>query len=413
MARVLSVEEYGLWGLALALQVGLATFGIVGIVEAVVGLLPRYRSPAERVYLFSAANKTFFLTVSVSLLAGALLGLLIARRSEIGAVALSGALASGALLAFSMMRAQIVRLEEKHPASLAFSFVVPLSGLIGSVIAFALNPSIESFFVGSTLGLALAIMMLRGLRIGIYGVLPSDSNASAEILGRLLPYIAVAFFGWLSGYGNNLAIDLLFQSAEVARFTFAFTLGAVMQLVASALNQVWSPRFYRITHAHSFTIVERKNRLFYGAQAVVLGTVAAICLVLFPPALRAVGGNLAFYGSMTWEFFFVMTAYVCLVPWWHCHSYLLAYDQGHRIMRIVLVTSIIGLTIWFTLMWALGPFGIYAGFLVQMAVRSIGIIYFTRQTWPVQIPWLGVSGGVLIALTGTLISIYLMPTFEW
>src|SRR5262245_257395 len=39
LARSLSVNEYATWGLLYALQTAAASFGLVGIVEAVIGLL--------------------------------------------------------------------------------------------------------------------------------------------------------------------------------------------------------------------------------------------------------------------------------------------------------------------------------------------------------------------------------------
>jgi O-antigen/teichoic acid export membrane protein len=403
MAKTLPIDEYGTWGLVYAFQTGLATFGAVGILEAVVSLLRLHPGPEERSKLFAAANGAFLLTAGTSLAAAALVRVVFVTRSDIGVVTLSSAIVSGAVLAFSSLQAQIVRLEERHLSSLSYYFLVPLAGLVGSIAAFSMDRSVGAFFVGSAAGLMMAAPAFLFKQVGPSS--PSrDRSVHGQILARLKPYVAVAFFGWLSGYGNNFVVDYLFESSDVARFTFALAIGSVMQLVASALNQVWGPRFFRITQVQSLEIVENKNRRFFATQSMVLGGLGAVCLISLPPLLRAVGGNLASYASMGLEFFFVLAGYVFLSPWSHCHNYLLAYDKGRNVMHIVLITSAIGIVLWFALMWWLGPLGIYVGFFSQMVIRSLGIVLFTQGIWPVTIGWGSVGAGVLMTLGGLVVS---------
>lgn len=399
MARTMPVVEYGTWGLLYAFQTGLTTFGLVGILEAVVGLLRQHRTPEERRDLFAGASGAFFLTLAAST-AIAVLGAFIFRREGIDVITLVSVLASGALLAFASLQAQIVRLEERHAASLAFNFGVPLLGLVGSAVGFLVDQSVQSFFIGSAAGLVIATTVFARVgQIRIYRPARHRQHRAA-VLRRLSPYVAVAFFGWLSGYGNNFVVTSLFDATEVARFTFALSVGAVMQLVASALNQVWSPRFFRITQTEPFDVVEGKNRRFFFAQSMVLGLMAALGIMVLPPLLTALGGSLAFYASMKLEMFFIFAAYIFLSPWWHCHNYFLAHDRGPSVMKIVLITSAVGIAVWIGLMWLLGPLGIYAGFCAQMAIRSAGIVMFARGFWPLKVGWAGVAGGLVMALGG-------------
>lgn len=399
MARTMPVVDYGSWGLLYALQTGLTTFALVGILEAVIGLLRQHEMPEERRKLFAAASGAFFLTLSASA-AVAAVGVYLFRFEEVHALTLGCVLASGALLAFASLQAQIVRLEERHAASLAFNFAVPALGLVGSAAGFLVDRSVQSFFVGSAAGLLLATVLFA--RVGNTAMYRPELHRQhrAEILRRLSPYVAAAFFGWLSGYGNNFVVKSLFDATEVARFTFALSLGGVMQLVASALNQVWSPRFFRIVQTEPFDSVEGKNRRFFFAQSIVLGLIAAVGIMILPPLLAAVGGRLAFYASMKREMFFIFSGYIFLSPWWHCYNYFLAHDRGPSVMKIVLLTSAVGITVWVGLMWMLGPLGVYAGFCAQMAIRSAGIVMFARGFWPLKVGWFGVAGGLLMALGG-------------
>jgi O-antigen/teichoic acid export membrane protein len=404
MARTLSVPEFGSWGLLYAAQTALATFSMIGIIEAVVALLRQHDAPPARQSLFAAANAVFFRTMMCAMTFAVLaVSLYLILGGVIKLSTLPGALASGALLAFAALQAQIVRLDERHFVSVLYSFFVPLAGLVGSAVAVGIDRSAASFFVGSTGGLAIALAVLHR-RQKVVDNSFTNKNSRELIFARLAPYIAVTFFGWLSGYGNNFVIGALFESAEVAKFTFVLSVGSVIQLVATALNQVWSPRFYQIAPVQPFDVVERKNRNFYGLLSFVLGCVGASLIMLLQPVLRVIGGNLLHYESLELELFFVVAGYVFLSPWWHCANYFLLYDKGSNMMYVTLVTSAIGLAVWFAAMWAIGPIGIFFGFFFQMVIRSIGIVYVGKKFWPLTISWTGVGAGMLAALGGLLIA---------
>ncbi len=214
----------------------------------------------------------------------------------------------------------------------------------------------------------------------------------------------MTFVGWLSGYGNNYVIKMFFQPAEVARFTLAFTLSSILQLTASSLNQAWSPRFYRITHELTVDEVEKENSRFCYLQGIVLGVVGGIVITLFPLTTSILGGNLAAYQSMHLELFLLFSSYVLLIPWWHCQNYYFAHGMGSNLTKNVLITSVIGIPVWFVLMWLLGPIGIYIGFMTQVLLRSIGVIYGAKKIWPVTISWDGVTIGILVLLGSFVLS---------
>jgi O-antigen/teichoic acid export membrane protein len=396
LARALSVDDYAGWGLVYALQTGLATFSLAGIMESVVGLLRDHRTPESRRRLFGAANGVFLLMAAASIAVGVLLFTVNAPR-ELHTLTLLSAIGSGALLGYASLQAQLVRLEEAHSTSLYFNFVVPLAGLIGSAVAFWFAGTAAAFFVGSMAGLTVSIAAASLVRIGFF-TWTRDSGVIRALLSRVAPFVAVALFGWLSGYGNNYVVARIFAPEQVARFTFAFTLAAVMQLVSIALNQVWSPRFYRYVHESPFAEVEARNAQFFRLQAIVLGAAGGILVAGFGPVLRSIGGNLSYYSNAAAELALLVAGYVLLIPWWHCQNYFLVHDRGTEVMRVVVLTGIAGTIVWIALMWFVGPMGIYVGFAVQMLLRSAGIVPAARRNWPVRISWDGVVIG--LALTG-------------
>jgi O-antigen/teichoic acid export membrane protein len=402
LARSLPTEEYAGWGLLYALQTAVATFGLMGIVEAIVGLLKTHQTDAERSRLFAAGNTAFLLIA-----AAAALGIVLVYRATLGAAGaqtqtLVWVIASGGLLAFASLQAQVMRLREDHRGSLVYSFGVPLAGLSGSFVAFVLLKTAESFFVGSTVGLALGIGAAWILGSGSYQVTSGGSEVRG-ILRRVGPFVGIALLGWLNGYGNNYVVRYFFQSEEVARFTFALTVSSLMQLVASAMNQVWSPHFYRIVHQQPAHEVESRNTRFFGWQAVGLGLVGGIVLASLSPVLLLLGGNLSLYRSMGPQIGLMVCSYIVLVPFWHCQNYFLAFDRGPSVLTNVVITSALGSAVWVLCMWLLGSIGIYLGFLIQMILRTAGLIVAARADWPIRINWGGLLAGAALTACGLLI----------
>lgn len=401
LARALTPDSYGVWGLMNAFQTGIMTFCLVGIQEAVVGQLRNQHDSGGTSQLYSAANAVFIRTTGLTLIIAAICGAIFLAPRNINPSGIAGVLVSGALLAFTALQAQMARLEENHLASLNFSFVLPMIGILGSFIAFVIYHSIESFFIGSAAATIFATLLLQGRLIG--RTLSGNRVLRRKIMHGIAPFVVIALFGWLSGYGNTFFVDHLFEPTEVARLTFALTIGVVLQLAATAMNQVWSPHFFSLIRTQSFEIAEQGNQRFFNVQGLVLGVLAALCIVGLPPVLQFVGGNLTAYASMQVELLFVCAGYIVLAPWYHCQNYFLVFNKGKLMLRVVLITSAFGLTAWFMLMWLLGPLGIYLGFFIQMLLRSLGIVYFARRQWPVRIGWGGVAAGVLLASTACFI----------
>ena len=410
LARYLPVEDYATFGLLYALQTVVGTLAMAGIGESVVGLLKDHESLAMRSRLFGAANAVFMVMGLVSIALALLFFGTLSRPSMVSAFGLASVMVVGMLSAFLSLQTSLVRLEEKHLAALSLGFFGPLGGLVGGLIGFLNGQSVSAFFLGSALGLSFSTLVLRLYGIGFYGFVSSVREAS-PILLRIAPFIGLAFLGWLNGYGANYIVEALFESLDVAKYTFAVTLTAIVQLVAASLLQVWSPRFYRIVHEQSLEEVEGKNRKFFRWQAITVGFVGGVVVAIFPLAIDVIGGNLIAYRGIQTEIFLLFASYVVLSPWWHCQLYFLVHGKGQEMMGVTLRTSVIGISAWLLLMWLLGPLGIYLGFLVLMLLRMLGIVVSARRHWPLTIAWDGVVAGLGLLGVGFAVSANGLPHF--
>jgi O-antigen/teichoic acid export membrane protein len=192
----------------------------------------------------------------------------------------------------------------------------------------------------------------------------------------------------------------------VARFTFALSIGSVMQMISTALNQVWAPRFYNTTDENNHELVEDQNSKFFKVSAIALGGFGGFFLALYPAIINFLGGNLSNYLSMTFEVFILFASYLSLLVWTYCFNYFLIYDRGNQIMKIVVSTSIVGIITWVLLIWQLGEIGVYVGFFLQMLMRNIVIYIVAKNYWSLKVNWAGFVIGFSLLFLGFLYALY-------
>lgn len=401
IAKKLPQDEFGRFGLFYALQTGLVTFAIAGIFEAVIGLMRDYKRDVEKNTLYSAAS-TNFLLLSLAVASFVIIVNWLYTEESLFII-ISVVVIAGVLLAFSNFQSQLFRLNENYQLSVAWNFFPTLAVLFGGIIAFYYHRSLFALFSGSAVGAAIAISIFYLAGLGHFKF-SLDYGLIKKIAKRIFPFFAVAFFGWLSGYGNNYLIKMIFQSTEVAMFTFVLSISSIMQLVVTSVNQVWAPQFFKLVNSSAIVEAEKQNRRFSTLTAVGLGVFAAFVLTFFSFAIDKIGGNLLSYKQMNLELFCLMAGYLALIPWYQSYNYFLVYDKGQSVLKVVLISSIIGIVVWLIFMLTMGSFGIYFGFLVQMVFRSAVIWVAVKRNWDVRFAWSGILFGFLIMLGGLYVS---------
>jgi O-antigen/teichoic acid export membrane protein len=403
LAHSLSVEAYALFGLLLALQAGLSGLAGAGIFEAVIGLLKECRTTASRVQLFHTANGVFAAQAIAAVGIVALIYSVLLRDTEASMADAVFIIAGGVVTAFFTFQAKLTRLEEDHSSSLALAFIPPLAGWVAAFAAFLLLRTVSSFFIGLAIGLLVCLVPFRHYGIGHYGY-PRDIKATRPIVARLAPFVLIVILAWLSGYGSTYLIKSFFTATDVARFTFAYTLSSIMQLVASSLNQVWGPRFLRVVHELPVAEVERRNRRFFALEGIALGATGGLVLAVLSSVTQVVGASLSAYQDLTIELLLLFGAYAISIPWYHVQNYYLAYGKGIELMNVSLLTSIAGLLLWIGAIALLGVVGVYAGFVLLMFTRMFGAVVWARRTWAVRILWEGPVLALVLLGLGALAS---------
>ena len=397
VAHRLDVDEYAVFGLLYATQTALTSFASAGIVESAIGLLRLYAQRSDRGRLFAAANSSFVvLGVSSTVL---LLGIYVLFLRDSGAppAAMFAVVIAGLVAAYVAITASLVRLDERHGASVALGFFVPVSALAGGAVGLWIMNTVTGFYAGSAIGSVVSLLPFFSSRVGHHRL--SSHRAEVEAILRLLvPFVVIAMLSWLTGYGNTYLVEWMFLPAQVAAFTFAYTISSIMQLVATSLNQVWSPRFYRLLNELDAGEVERQSRRFTILQGLALALVGGGVLLVFTPAMDFAGGNLASYRDLRLELFFLCLGYAISIPWWHAQNYFYAHNKGRELLRVSIAGTSAGLVLWIGAVLALGGIGVYVGFFLQMLCRAVFALAWAWREWRIRIAW----EGPLLAATGML-----------
>lgn len=404
-AKILTTPEYAEFGLMYSLQTAIVTFSMAGIVEYVIAHMHINTSDLHRQNLFKVANSLLFIFTAIIIISVICYFVFFNKNiTPDSSLLLVAVVFNGICLTYSMFKAQLVRLTENHSTSLLYNFVIPFIGMISGLGTFLVYFSVISFFIGSLFGLLLPILIIQFRQRLEFSL---DWKNIKRALISCTPFIGMAFFNWLSGYGNNQLIDIFFEEKEVAIFTFLYSVSAVMQLVATALNQVWAPKFYRITHTNDFAEVELGNKRFFKFMSLVLGSVGAILILSLPMLSQFIGGNAVEYGNNQFLLMFLLAGYVILAPWWHCQNYFLAYNKGGELFNLTIVSTIIGISISLGLMAFIGAVGVYVGFFAVMVFRVLFIIFKSKRYWRLNISWGGLVGGLsILASSYILLNLY-------
>lgn len=393
LAEKLSTSEYAKFGLGYAAFTALGAFASSGIYES---LIRQYLEvdENERNRLYRIANTTFVFNACI-LTVVSLTIVLAFDFSDFGSfLEIIMIMVGGLFSAFFLTQANIFRLREMHQVAIIYLIVPPVLSYIGGLIFVLLFNTSIAFFTGSGIGFVvslLAFSIFRMKRIGFQ----FDLKAIKKVLLGSLPFLLIAIVDWLSGYGNSFSINSVFNKQEVAFYVFAYTLASLIQLLASSMNQVWSPRFVALYKDSAETEVSKKYRGFSLAQGAILGFAGAVILLAFFPITDLLN-VLQEYNSIQKPLFFLFAGYIACIPLWQAQNYFIVKKAGSVLMKITLVSGFIGLTCWILCMLYIPNSGIYVGFLIYMLIRS-GMAYsVARSKWGLDLLWEGTLLGWLL-----------------
>lgn len=398
LAATLSVSEFSAFGQFYALVTLLGAFAPAGVGERTMSLLKSSDLAEMRTILMRDSLGLTIAQVGVFFLLFLVVGVLyLDLESNREKCMLFLALALGSIAAFWYSQSFLFRLENRLRHSLV--------ALNGYIITTAFGMMAGSLIVGNSIGVfsgglvvssafSVVAVLASGIRFTIW-----SPKRLWRVLPELMPYKAIATFGWIAGYGINLLIVYMVAAEHIAAYTFLFSISSIAQLVASSINSVWLQRFVALHLAGNCTAAAIANRRFYSASAGVVAAISCVVLVaarFAPSGFGAVDIYLNKLSALAWLF----AAYVITSVYTYAAQHFYVAARGAELMRLIAMAGIIGLGIWVACIMAFGPIGIYVGFFMNTLVKSAVIWIAARRKWQLGGVW-----SISLTLSATVIVI--------
>jgi O-antigen/teichoic acid export membrane protein len=376
LARKLSPDEYAQFGLLYSVQVLVSTFGVAGVVEYVVSRISTNNFKNTEVE--KVASSLLLILTSFVLFLIIFYYLIFKPISNKILIEIILVLMNSIFLTYCSYRTQLERLNGNDKRSLVFSFIVPFSSFLFGVLFFELFYSAQYYFFGALIGTLIPLFLFKEFKLTT-----NFSQKRLVMLGIVgcLPYIGSAVLGWFSGYGLNHVISINLGESSIATFTFLYPVISILQLVASAMNQAWAPKFFREIHMDVEGEFAKSNNRFFNLMIGVI-TFLGVAIILFIPLISFhFGGNLLLYTKESIYLFLIVASYVVLPHYWNVQNYYMAYGRGLDLFKNLLISSFFGL---FSLMLAIvfyGELGIYIGLFSISLLKTIIIYLQGRKLW--------------------------------
>lgn len=396
LAHVLSVSDYATFSKYFALFTIISAASSAGVIEVVISKLAKYDTLNKRNILFSISFSFYFILGVISLAIIIVFKYVFYTSWDLSVILIIHL--NSMVFTYFLIYSQLVRLNENHKWSIIYAFVPTVSGYLLGLILVYLYKNAISFFIGSAIGHSISLFLYFH-KESIFVGISKKFYLIRKNIKNLLPFQALAFVSWLMGYGIVYIVDILFREEDIAIYMFLYTISSIIQLIGSSLNQVWSPKFYKDYSKKDIPILEKEYSLFTSIQGLSIGIISLL-LIISLPHLVMLSESFIVYVDKTSYLSLILLGYAVSIPWWHAQNYYIVNNMGNELMKITVIASVIGLTIWYVLMLSLGVAGIYWGFFINSFIRSLLIYIYSKKYWNITYSTLGQAFAiVLIILT--------------
>ena len=297
LTRVMAPSEYGIVGICGIIASLAATFMAFGMN----GTLARfYQMPGDPV---DRRRMVFTVVVTVLALGAAVTALTLA----VGPLVFPILGDSAGFTFYPYAAIAVVSTYVNLPTSLAQSlcyarqrasvYTMLQFGSVALMTAFVLILTVG--FRGGALGqitgqLIAAVCMLP---VGALVLWPHlGKHFSREWMRRALhfgwPLVPHVLFGWALTLSDRLILNRYTSLAQVGVYSLAYSLSMAVMMVTGALNQAWTPMYYRLAEAKDWVSISRGNTVVSVACAA-----ACVALALFSTEVVTLLAGQAYWGA--------------------------------------------------------------------------------------------------------------------
>jgi len=119
-----------------------------------------------------------------------------------------------------------------------------------------------------------------------------------------------------------------------------------------------------------------------------------------------IGGNLLSYVDMKLELYLILLSYIIYTPIWHYRIHFYANSMGNSLMKVTIISSILGLISMILFINFFDNIGIYYGFLSMTLINLLLTSIVALKKWRLNINWIGIIIGTTISLITFYLSYY-------
>jgi len=191
----------------------------------------------------------------------------------------------------------LLRSEERLAAFLAVGMTQAVGSQIAGLAAIVIfGRRVDNYFYGSLAGAALALTFtIPALRPQF--AFRRERRAIASALRFSLPLVPHALAIILLNLGDRIVLQRDLGSTAVARYQIAYSVGSLLLLVISILNQVWEPQILAISDKKALPDllagISRRLAELLTLAVIAVALIAPIALSALAPARYGLGGLLS------------------------------------------------------------------------------------------------------------------------
>ncbi len=387
----LDEKNFGVFSLLISFQFGVMTFGSAGINENLITYMSKNQS--DDLKLINSRTNSVFLIIS--LFASIIFLLIYYFLNQINdfKYLIFFPISIGLIMSYSIYTSSALKLEQKFIKALFFGPMALIILSSSMILTFVFKESLTYIFISGFLSILFFILLI----IKIFNLSLNFINPLKikEDLNYIFPFIIIAIFGYLSGYGYNL-ISISFLSLEqIGIYSFLLTISTAPQILSSSLISIYSPKFYKLYLNNNHTSALKSSNNFY---FIIILSSFLISLIIV--SIIFVSRYLEFPLNKYSEFYFysslILSGYLLAIPFWYNSMIIYIKKMNKEYMNSIILSGIIGLIIWILLTYFFNENGLYIGFLLQVLIKSLLLEIYIPKEWKNKTIWLYTIASVII-----------------
>ena len=290
------------------------------------------------------------------------------------------------LYSFIMARYSLMvvinQLADNHRQAMLYRYLLPGFGLSFAIIGIIVfGNHYEIYFLGNVCAFFGVYPLLRKLDGNAI-----DAKTDREVfrdLNRLgIPLILVSLSGWITGLGLTVIVSGVVARSTIAQYGMIISINAALLIAYNSFNQVWVPIFFNKSRDVTGEQLDHVNSAANDLLNLVVINIV-VCMYLFSKELFALL-KMSDHKDICRYLGIVLVSHCFLFLYYRYVNYYFLSKRNTVFMVEIILSGVLGLAATAALIAAWGDVGVYWGYTITMALRSIMvaayiIVFFKKK----------------------------------